>query len=85
MTEEDGTATTDPEVRVRQYVRRLDLRARCRYTPWAQIAMTVPSASGICWLVCFIDGEVDVWRVDDPSARYQFRSTDSPETGAQST
>ncbi|WP_029369182.1 hypothetical protein [Mycobacterium sp. UM_WWY] len=84
MTDEDGTATTDPEVRVRQYVRRLDSRDTHRYTPWAQIAMTVPSASGICWLVCFIDGEVDVWRVDDESAAYQFRSTDSPETGAQS-
>jgi hypothetical protein len=34
--------------------------------------MTVPSRDGVCWLVAFFGGEVDVWRVDDPHARYQF-------------
>jgi hypothetical protein len=42
------------------------------YTPWAQVVMTVPSRDGLCWLVTFIDGDVDVWRVDDPRAHYQF-------------
>jgi len=35
--------------------------------------MTVPSASGLCWMVCFIDGNVDIWRGDDPAAHYEFR------------
>jgi hypothetical protein len=34
--------------------------------------MTVPSRDGLCWLVTYIDGDVDVWRVDDPDARYEF-------------
>jgi hypothetical protein len=36
--------------------------------------MTVPSRDGLCWLVTDTDGDVDVWRVDDPDARYQFDS-----------
>jgi len=64
---------TDPWSAVGHYVRRRDDRVPRRLTPWAQIAMTVPSASGLCWMVCFIDGEVDVWRVDDSSAQYEFR------------
>lgn len=43
-----------------------------RHTPWAHVVMTVPSRDGVCWLVAFIDGDVDVWRVDDPAARYEF-------------
>lgn len=62
----------DPESVVGRYVRRRDARSRWRYTPWAQVSMTVPSAAGLCWLVSFIDGNVDVWRVDDPHAQYQF-------------
>ena len=46
-----------------------------RYTPWAHVVMAVPSRDGTCWLVSFIDGDVDVWRVDDPLARYQFDTT----------
>jgi len=23
-------------------------------------------------MVCFIDGNVDIWRVDDPAAHYEF-------------
>jgi hypothetical protein len=34
--------------------------------------MTVPSRDGVCWLIAYIDGDVDVWRVDDPHAHYQF-------------
>jgi len=34
--------------------------------------MTVPSASGLCWMVCFIDGDIDIWRVDDVAAYYEF-------------
>ena len=85
MSDEHGTAATDsdasPDARVGHYVRRRDLRYPWHYTPWAQISMTVPAPSGLCWLVCFIDGEVDVWRADDSAAGYQFRL---PETGAQS-
>jgi hypothetical protein len=63
----------DPQAMVGQYVRRCDQHAPYRFTPWAQIAMTIPSVSGLCWLVCFIDGEVDVWRIDDATAHYEFR------------
>lgn len=56
-----------------RYVRRIDERTH-RYTPWAHISMTLPSRSGECWLVTFIDGAVDVWPVDDPVAGYQFRT-----------
>jgi hypothetical protein len=66
----------DPHSAVGDYVRRRDDGTPQRTTQWAQIAMTVPSASGLCWMVCFIDGEVDIWRVDDASARYEFRSQD---------
>jgi hypothetical protein len=59
---------------VGQYIRRRTDDVPQRFTPWAQIAMTVPSVLGLCWLVCFIDGDVDVWRVDDASAHYEFRS-----------
>jgi hypothetical protein len=61
----------DPGALVGRKVRR-STRAAPRYTAWAQIVMTVPSRDGVCWLVTFIDGDVDVWRVDDPHARYQF-------------
>ena len=64
----------DPQSAVGYYVRRRYDRTAQPVTQWAQIAMTVPSASGLCWMVCFIDGEVDIWRVDDASARYEFRS-----------
>jgi hypothetical protein len=63
----------DPQALVGQYVRRRDDRGPQRFTPWAQIAMAVPSVSGLCCLVCFIDGEVDVWRIDDAAAHYEFR------------
>jgi hypothetical protein len=76
-----GSAHREP--REGDYVRRRDERAPQRYTPWGQIAMTVPSASGTCWLVSFIDGEVDVWRVDDTSAGYQFRSATTPQRGTR--
>lgn len=61
----------DPEALVGRKVRR-STRAAPRYTAWAQIVMTVPSRDGVCWLVTFFDGDVDVWRVDDPHAQYQF-------------
>jgi hypothetical protein len=35
--------------------------------------MVVPSRGRQCWLVTLWDGNVDVWRVDDPTARYEFR------------
>jgi hypothetical protein len=54
------------------HVRRIDDRTH-RYTPWAQIVMNVPSRLGDCWMVSFIDGDVDVWRCDDTEAQYQFR------------
>jgi hypothetical protein len=63
----------DPQAVVGQYVRRRHERNPLRFTPWAHIAMTVPSVSGLCWMVCFIDGELDVWRVDDLDAHYEFR------------
>lgn len=53
---------------------RRSTRTSPRYSTWAQIVMTVPSRDGLCWLVTFIDGDVDVWRVDDPHARYQIDS-----------
>jgi len=71
----------DPHGLVGHYVRRRDSRVPQRVTAWAEIAMTVPSQSGLCSLVCFIDGEVDVWRIDDPAAHYELRSAqrgDSP-------
>jgi hypothetical protein len=40
--------------------------------------MTVPSVSGRCWLVAFVDGDVDVWRIDDVAAQYQFRPGPAP-------
>ena len=61
----------DPGALVGRKVRR-STRTAPRYTSWAQIVMTVPSRDGVCWLVAFFDGEVDVWRVDDPLAQYQF-------------
>jgi hypothetical protein len=66
---------TDPGSAVGQYVRRIDPHTQ-RYCPFGQISMLVPSRSGVCWLVTFIDGDVDVWRVRDPGARYQFRSVE---------
>ena len=63
----------DPHSAVGDYVRRRNNLTSQSISQWAQIAMTVPSASGLCWMVCFIDGEVDVWRVDDDSACYEFR------------
>jgi hypothetical protein len=74
----------DPHAKVGHFVRRRDDRMPRRFTPWAQIAMTVPSVSGLCWLVCFIDGEVDVWRVDDTEAHYQFRCRAEPLDGERS-
>ena len=65
----------DPGSAVGQYVRRIDPHTQ-RYCPFGQISMLVPSRSGVCWLVTFIDGDVDVWRVSDPDARYQFRSVE---------
>jgi hypothetical protein len=65
--------TNSPAV-VGQQVRRIDDRTHC-YTAWARITLMVPSRSGDCWLVCFIDGDVDVWRIDDPDAHYQFLPT----------
>lgn len=65
-------AGPDPAAAVGQYVRRIDPHTQ-RYGPFGQITMLVPSASGVCWLVTFIDGDVDVWRVSAPGARYQFR------------
>jgi hypothetical protein len=62
----------DPQSAVGQYVRRREDRAPQCFTPWAQIAMTVLSASGLCWMVCFIDGDIDIWRVDDVAAYYEF-------------
>ena len=61
----------DPEALVGRKIRR-STRSEPRQTPWAQIVMTVPSRDGLCWLVTYIDGDVDVWRVDDPDARYEF-------------
>ena len=58
----------DPQSAARQYVRRREDLAPQRFTPWTQIAMTVPSASGLCWMVCFIDGDIEIWRVDDVAA-----------------
>jgi hypothetical protein len=69
----------DPGSAVGQYVRRIDPRTQ-RCCPFGQISMLVPSRSGVCWLVTFIDGDVDVWRVSDPDACYQFRSAE-PGTG----
>ena len=74
----------DPGSAVGQYVRRRDPRLPQGFTPWAQIAMTVPSVSGLCWMVCFIDGEVDIWRVEDDEAHYEFRCADQQsERGAR--
>jgi hypothetical protein len=67
----------DPGAVVGQFVRRRDERSH-RYTAWAQVVMTAPSVSGPCWLVAFIDGDVDVWRIDDPTAHYQFRAPAMP-------
>jgi hypothetical protein len=64
---------SDPQSAVGLFVRRRDSAVPQQFTPWAQIAMTVPSASGLCWMVCFIDGNIDIWRVDDPAAHYEFR------------
>ena len=59
---------SDPQSAVGHYVRRRDSAVPQRFTPWAHIAMTVPSASGLCWMVCFIDGDIEIWRVDDVAA-----------------
>jgi hypothetical protein len=61
----------NPGALVGKKIRRSTTTPHC-YTPWAQVVMTVPSRDGLCWLVTFIDGDVDVWRVDDPRAHYQF-------------
>jgi hypothetical protein len=66
---------TDPGSAVGQYVRRIDPHTQ-RYCPFGQISMLLPSRSGVCWLVTFIDGDVDVWRVSDPNARYEFGSVE---------
>jgi hypothetical protein len=63
--------TADPTALVGRRIRR-STRTTSRYTPWADIVMTVPSRDGVCWLIAYIDGDVDVWRVDDPHAHYQF-------------
>lgn len=67
---------------VGRFLRRRDHQAPQRYTPWAQVVMTVPSVSGLCWLVAFIDGEVDVWRIDDSEADYQFADRPTMQPGA---
>lgn len=64
---------SDPADAVGRYVRRLDEDTPAHRIPWAQIVMTVPSPSGPCWLVCFIDGDVDVWRPEDGTVRYEFQ------------
>lgn len=69
--ERDRRVAVEPAV-VGQHVRRIDDRTG-RYTTWAEITMMVPSPAGQCWLVSFIDGDVDVWRIDDADAHYQFR------------
>jgi hypothetical protein len=56
---------TDRAAVVGQQVRRIDDRTHS-YTAWAQITLMVPSQSGDCWLVSFID---------DPDAHYQFLPT----------
>jgi hypothetical protein len=66
-----GILPAAPGALVGRQVRRAS-RGALRYTPWAQIVMTVPSRDGLCWLVAFIDGDVDVWRVDDTHAHYEF-------------
>lgn len=63
----------DPAAVVGHFARRRDQRTRQGYTPWAEVAMIVPSADGPCWLVVFNDGDVDVWRPTDAGAGYQFR------------
>ena len=62
---------SNPAAMVGHRIRR-STETTSRPTPWAHVVMTVPSRDGMCWLVAFIDGDVDVWRVDDPTARYQF-------------
>lgn len=56
---------TDSAAVVGQQVRRIDDRTHCD-AAWAQITLMVPSQSGDCWLVSFID---------DPDAHYQFLPT----------
>lgn len=68
--ERDRSVAVESAV-VGQHVRRIDNRTG-RYTTWAQITMMAPSPAGQCWLVSFIDGDVDVWRIDDADAHYQF-------------
>ena len=76
---DNATHIADPEVVVGSYIRRLDNSRAGLRGRWGHIAMTVPSPLGPCWLVCFIDGDLDVWRADDPSAHYEFH----PSRGAQ--
>jgi hypothetical protein len=49
----------DPGALVGRKIRRRAI-ADSNYTPWAQIVMTVPSRDGLCWMVTFIDGDLDV-------------------------
>lgn len=67
-------SAADPAEMIGRFVRRRRERAPHEYTPWAEVSMTVPSADGLCWLVTFADGDVDVWRIDDDAARYQVRN-----------
>lgn len=61
----------DPDALVGRYIRRRGPQGQPA-SGWAQIVMTVPSAAGRCWMVTYPDGDVDIWRIDDPTARYQI-------------
>ncbi|MEN0139891.1 MAG: hypothetical protein AAGC80_32380 [Rhodococcus sp. (in: high G+C Gram-positive bacteria)] len=61
----------EPEDAVGRAIRRIDRRSGA-FSPWAHATMVVPSRGRKCWLVTLWDGNVDVWRVDDPTARYEF-------------
>ena len=63
----------EPEDAVGRAIRRIDLRSGTT-SPWAHATMVVPSRGRECWLVTLWDGNVDVWRVDDTTARYEFDS-----------
>jgi hypothetical protein len=63
--------TWEPEDAVGRAIRRIDLRSGTT-SPWAHATMVVPSRGRTCWLVTLWDGNVDVWRVDDTTARYEF-------------
>ena len=74
----DPGRAVDPAAMIGQFMRRRDERAPYDYTAWAEVVMTIPSISGQCWLVSFLDGNVDVWRVEDPIANYQVRRPHLP-------